>query len=133
MNNEQQIVSGIVIEEESAARDLRNTKARLAQELADSEQLQKISAALIQPGGLKFLYQQILDAAVTMMHSEMASMQMSHPERNELELLAYKGFHPDSAAFWKWLLDFILGTHPITTKGTTQVEGGAKRRSACDV
>jgi RNA polymerase sigma-70 factor (ECF subfamily) len=31
------------------------------------------------------------------------------------------------------LLDFILGTHPITTKGTTQVEGGAQRRSAFDV
>lgn len=34
---------------------------------------------------------------------------------------------------WYELLDFILGTHPITTKGTTQVEGGAKRRSAFDV
>jgi hypothetical protein len=33
----------------------------------------------------------------------------------------------------RYLLDFILGTHPITTKGTTQVEGGAKRRSAFDV
>jgi hypothetical protein len=31
------------------------------------------------------------------------------------------------------VLDFILGTHPITTKGTTQVEGGAKRRSEFDV
>jgi len=103
MNNEQQIVSGIVIEQESAARALRETEARLAQELADSEQLQKISAALIEAGGVKVLYQQILDAAVTVMHSEMASMQMFHPERNELELLAYKGFHPDSAAFWKWV------------------------------
>jgi hypothetical protein len=26
------------------------------------------------------------------------------------------------------LLDFTLGTHPITTKGTTEVGGGAKRR-----
>jgi hypothetical protein len=31
------------------------------------------------------------------------------------------------------LFDFILGTHPITTKGSTRVEGGAKRRSAFDV
>jgi hypothetical protein len=29
--------------------------------------------------------------------------------------------------------DFILGTHPITTKGTTQLGGGAKRQSAFDV
>ena len=29
--------------------------------------------------------------------------------------------------------DFILGTHPVTTKGTTQVEGGAQRRSEFDV
>ena len=102
MNNEQQIVSGI-IEQGSVARVLRETEARLAQELADSEQLQKISAALIEAGGVKALYQQILDAAVTVMHSEMASMQLFHPERKELELLAYKGFHPDSATFWKWV------------------------------
>ena len=31
------------------------------------------------------------------------------------------------------VLDFILGTHPITTKGTTQLGGGAKRRSEFDV
>jgi len=31
------------------------------------------------------------------------------------------------------MTDFTLGTHPITTKGTTQVGDGAKRRSAVDV
>jgi len=96
-------IARFVIERDSAARALRNTEARLAQELADSEQLQRISAALIEAGGIKVLYQQILDAVVTLMHSEMASMQMLHPERNEPELLAYKGFHPESAAFWHWV------------------------------
>jgi hypothetical protein len=32
-----------------------------------------------------------------------------------------------------YMFDFILGTHPITTKGTTQLGGGAERRSAFDV
>ena len=30
-------------------------------------------------------------------------MQVFHPERNELRLLASKGFHPQSAAFWEWV------------------------------
>jgi PAS domain S-box-containing protein len=34
------------------------------------------------------------------MSADMASMQIFHPKQSELELLAYKGFHPESAAFW---------------------------------
>jgi len=30
-----------------------------------------------------------------------------------------------------WMFDFTLGTHPISTKGTTEI-GGAKRRSDFD-
>jgi PAS domain-containing protein len=37
------------------------------------------------------------------MSSDMASMQMLDPKRNQLRLLAWKGFHPQSAAFWEWV------------------------------
>ena len=30
-------------------------------------------------------------------------MQVRLPERGELRLLAWTGFHPDSAAFWEWV------------------------------
>jgi hypothetical protein len=43
----------------------------------------------------------MLDAAISLMSSDMASMQAFDPERNQLRLVAWKGFHPQSAAFWE--------------------------------
>src|SRR5262249_9121744 len=37
------------------------------------------------------------------MSSDMASMQLLDSERNQLRLLAWKGFHPQSAIFWEWV------------------------------
>src|SRR5262249_32022089 len=61
------------------------------------------STLLIQEGNLDLLYSRILDAAVVLMASDMASMQLLDPERNRLRLLAWKGFHPQSASFWEWV------------------------------
>jgi signal transduction histidine kinase/ActR/RegA family two-component response regulator len=82
---------------------LRESEARMAMELADTKLLQSISAQLIQEDQVDALYQRIVEAASTVMRSDMSSMQILHPERNELELLAWKGFHPKSAAFWKYV------------------------------
>lgn len=65
--------------------------------------LQEISTLLIQERNVDTLYLRILDAAADLMASDMASMQMFHPERNALRLLAWRGFHPRSAAFWEWI------------------------------
>jgi GAF domain-containing protein len=43
----------------------------------------------------------MLDAAISLMSSDMASMQAFDPECNQLRLVAWKGFHPQSAAFWE--------------------------------
>jgi PAS domain S-box-containing protein len=69
----------------------------------DILQLHAISTLLIQEGDLEGLYSRILDAAMILMSSDMASMQSLDPERNQLRLLAWKGFHPQSAAFWEWV------------------------------
>lgn len=88
---------------------LRQWSARIARAHESSEgpddilQLHAISTLLIQEGDLKALYDCILDAAVILMSSDMASMQSLDPERNQLRLLAWKGFHPQSAAFWEWV------------------------------
>jgi len=63
--------------------------------------LHEISTLLIQEGNLDTLYDRILDAAVGLMSSAMASIQSLDPERNQLWLLAWKGFHPQSASFWQ--------------------------------
>src|SRR5215472_16714241 len=69
----------------------------------DILQLHEISTLLIQEGNLESLYNRILDAAMNLMSSDMASMQSFDSERNQLRLLAWKGFHPQSAIFWEWV------------------------------
>ncbi len=52
------------------------------------------------------LYEGIVDAAVRIMGSEFASLQMLFPERGtggELRLLAFRGFNPAAATFWEWV------------------------------
>src|SRR5262249_16263273 len=67
----------------------------------DSLRLQEVSNSLIQEGNLAALYDRVLDAAIALMSADMGSMQTFHPEQGDLRLLAWRGFHPESAAFWK--------------------------------
>jgi PAS domain S-box-containing protein len=69
----------------------------------DILQLHEISTLLIQEGDLVSLYNRILDAAINLMSSDMASMQVLDSERSQLRFVAWKGFHPQSAAFWEWV------------------------------
>src|SRR5215469_2286359 len=62
----------------------------------DWEQLHKISTLLIPEDNLDLLCNRILDAAIVLLSSDMASMQLLDPGRNQLRLLAWKGFHPQS-------------------------------------
>ncbi|MGH9816264.1 MAG: PAS domain S-box protein, partial [Candidatus Acidiferrales bacterium] len=85
---------------------LQRTEAQLETELADTKLLQAISAQLIHEENVESLYERILDAAVAIMRSEYASMQMLYPERGsggELRLLAFRGFNPEAAKFWQWV------------------------------
>lgn len=91
-----------------AEQALRESEARLATELNAARRLQDISTLLIQEGDIDALYHRILDAAIDLMHSDMASMQMLDHSRGALRLLAWKGFHPDSAACWEWV---TVGSH----------------------
>jgi len=50
-----------------------------------------------------FLYNRFADAAMRLMASDMASMQLLDSERNQLRLAAWEGFHPQSAKFWEWV------------------------------
>ncbi len=76
---------------------------RLATELLDTARLQQISTLLIREGDVDALYRRVLDAATDLMGSGMASLQMLDHDRGDLRLLAWKGFHPESAAFWQWV------------------------------
>src|SRR5262249_26380999 len=67
----------------------------------DALRLQEISTLLIQEGNIGALYDRVLDAVIGLMRADMGSMQEFHSERNELHLITWRGFHPESAVFWK--------------------------------
>ena len=56
-------------------------------DLADSQLLQRVSAEIIREGDEQSLYDTIIDAAIAIMQSRHASMQIFDPERRELKLL----------------------------------------------
>jgi PAS domain S-box-containing protein len=80
---------------------LRQSEQRLAREVAGAKTLQSISTRLISESTPESLYAQILGAAMELMASDAASVQMLAADHASLRLLAWKNFHPDSAAFWQ--------------------------------
>src|SRR5215467_6944584 len=82
------------------------SKEQLAAELADARLLHRLSIELIQEDGTAGLYKKIVEAAVAIMRSQYASMQMLFPEpgnTGKLRLLASSGFSPDAEKFWEWV------------------------------
>ena len=80
---------------EQVAAALRESEERLAAELAATEALQEISIKMIQEGDVKALYEQILDAAIAVMRSNMASIQILYEGQDALRILAFRGFDPE--------------------------------------
>lgn len=88
------------------SRMLIESQQKLAAELSVAERLQRISTALSSGQDVQALYEEILDAAVELMHSDFASLQRLSPERGqagELRLLGFRGFDPEAARFWEWV------------------------------
>ncbi len=90
-----------ITETKKAEAALRQSEQQLAREVAGAKTLQSISARLIVESTQESLYAQILDAATELMASDAASLQMLATDHTALRLLAWKNFHPDSAAFWQ--------------------------------
>ena len=82
-------------ERRNAETALRESKERLSMELAATQLLQETSTQLISEDKPEALYEQILDTAVAIMHSDMASMQIVDEEENALRLLGWRGFPPE--------------------------------------
>lgn len=80
---------------------LRESEAQRAIELADAQQLQLISSRLIEEDNIVLLYGQILDAVMSIMGADFSSLQRLDIEHHELDLIAWKNFHPKSAEYWQ--------------------------------
>ena len=80
---------------------LQQSEQRLTREVAGAKTLQSISTRLISQSTSESLYDAILGAAMELMASDAASVQMLATDHTSLKLLAWTDFHPDSAAFWQ--------------------------------
>jgi signal transduction histidine kinase/ActR/RegA family two-component response regulator len=95
-----------ITERKQAEEALRQSRAQLTAELADTKLLQGLSAELVSADNTKVLYEKIIDAVVAVMRAQFASLQMFHQERGAngaLNLLAFRGFSPEAARFWDWV------------------------------
>jgi PAS domain S-box-containing protein len=90
-----------ITEAKQAEAALRQSERRLAREVAGAKTLQSISTRLISESTPESLYAQILGAAIELMASDAASVQMLAADHTWLRLLAWRNFHADSAAFWQ--------------------------------
>ncbi|MGC2076565.1 MAG: PAS domain-containing protein [Xanthobacteraceae bacterium] len=81
-----------ITEHKRSENALRQSEARLAEELAHAKLLHSISVELVLEQSIEALYQKLVDAAVIVMRSQCASMQMFYPDRDragKLHLLAH--------------------------------------------
>jgi PAS domain S-box-containing protein len=76
---------------------------QLAKEFEDIRRLQQIANRLLVGNNFQSLYEAILDSAIEIMNADFASVQSIIPEKNELFLLAYRNFHPESARRWQYV------------------------------
>ena len=96
----------------SAAYQMLGAREQLEAELTDTKRLQGLSSQLLPETDIPALYEKIMDAAVSIMRSDFASIQMYYPERGsggELRLLASHGFKSQAVKFWEWVrADFTM-------------------------
>lgn len=102
-SNKVALVFQDITERKSVEEALRKSEEKLVMDLADTKLLQSISSHFISEHDLPSLYEQLLEAATTIMHAEMGDIQLFIPERNELLLLTWKGFTEEIAESWKWV------------------------------
>jgi PAS domain S-box-containing protein len=95
-----------VHERKQVEQALQDNQAALTAELADATLLAGVSAELVREENTQAVYEKLIDAAVSVMRSDFASMQMLDPDRGdggELRLLAFRGFDAKAARFWEWV------------------------------
>ena len=97
-------LAAVVIEKDLMRREMQQN--RIEDELTDARLLQKLSMELIREEETAWLYQKIMDAAVVIMQSQYASMQVLYhgsDGHDKLKLLASSGFSPEAEEYWQWV------------------------------
>ncbi len=82
---------------------LRQSEARLANDLEATRVLQDIGNRLNSKPGVNGHFIELCEAARALMRSDCASIQVYDERSSRLKLVGHDGFHPASAAFWEWV------------------------------
>lgn len=80
--------------------ELRESERKLATELDVIVRLHDLGTQMVNRD-IKPFYEQMLDFAIQVMHADYATLQMADDDGDTLRMLAWRGFHPDSARFWQ--------------------------------
>lgn len=81
-------------------------EAELAEELAATRRLQELSVEMAHEVDVEALCDKLVDAALSIMRSDYASMQQFYPHlgaHGELKLLAHRNFTAEAVEFWTWV------------------------------
>jgi PAS domain S-box-containing protein len=79
---------------------LHDLQSRLARDLDDALLLQQASTRLIEADDVDRVHEQLLDAAVSIMHADFGTVQVLDAALGVLRLLTSKGFEPGAVAAW---------------------------------
>lgn len=96
----------------------RASEERLEIELAAMQRLQEISIQMIHEDNVQTLYEEILDAAVDIMRSDMASMQIVDEGEKALRLQTWRGFEPVFASLFE-----LIGPSSTTSCSLAMANG----------
>ena len=83
-----------VTERKRAEDDLQIAQESLVAELAAMTRLHAIATRFVREGDLPALLEEVVDAAVSIVGADMASIQLRDPLSGELKLAAHRGFEP---------------------------------------
>jgi PAS domain S-box-containing protein len=81
----------------------KHAAQEMREDLAAAERLHAVSTALITEERAEALYAPVLEAAVMIMRSQFASIQILDPEREALSLLGHRGFTAEAVELWRWV------------------------------
>jgi signal transduction histidine kinase/ActR/RegA family two-component response regulator len=97
------IVEAQKLELETALKERDQIRSQLETEQHDSQLLHNISEMLDDESNIDVLYQNLVDAATKIMHSDLGCLQSYDSERNALQLIAHRGLDDEAVAFWQWV------------------------------
>jgi len=113
-----------ITERKQMEEELRESKAKLKSELDMALLFHELSNQLVTAGQIQELYDKMLDTALAIMRSDFASIQVLREDETNhgkdwiLHLIAWRGFHAQSAKFWNLVtLDSTSSCGTVLRKG----------------